>query len=37
MPHPERAFRMLQNAWKKPENGDGYWLQMFKNAKKFAG
>jgi phosphoribosylformylglycinamidine synthase len=35
MPHPERAFRMLQNTWKKPENGDGYWMQMFKNAKKF--
>jgi len=36
MPHPERAFRMLQNTWKKPENGDGYWLQMFRNARKFA-
>ncbi|MCL1966372.1 MAG: phosphoribosylformylglycinamidine synthase subunit PurQ, partial [Fibromonadales bacterium] len=36
MPHPERAFRMLQNTWKKPENGDGYWLQMFRNAKRFA-
>jgi phosphoribosylformylglycinamidine synthase len=35
MPHPERAFRMLQNTWKKPEKGDGYWMQMFKNAKKF--
>ncbi|MDR2555823.1 MAG: phosphoribosylformylglycinamidine synthase [Fibromonadaceae bacterium] len=36
MPHPERAFRMLQNTWKKPENTDGYWLQIFKNARKFA-
>jgi phosphoribosylformylglycinamidine synthase len=37
MPHPERAFRMLQNTWKKPENVDGYWLQIFKNARKFVG
>jgi len=36
MPHPERVFRMLQNTWKKPENADGYWLQMFGNAKRFA-
>jgi len=35
MPHPERAFRMVQNTWKKTENIDGYWLQMFKNARKF--
>jgi len=35
MPHPERAFRMLQNTWAKPVDGDGYWMQMFKNAIAF--
>ena len=37
MPHPERAFRMLQNTWAKPAAGDGYWMQMFRNAREFAG
>ena len=32
MPHPERAFRMLQNTWAKTADGDGYWAQMFRNA-----
>jgi phosphoribosylformylglycinamidine synthase len=36
MPHPERAFRMLQNTWKKPEKGDGYWMQIFRNAREFS-
>jgi len=36
MPHPERAFRMLQNSWSKPAIGDGYWLQLFRNAREFA-
>jgi len=35
MPHPERAFRMLQNTWTKPMKGDGYWMQMFRNAREF--
>jgi len=35
MPHPERAFRMLQNTWAKPIEGDGYWMQMFRNAREF--
>jgi len=35
MPHPERAFRMLQNSWTKPLDGDGYWMQMFRNARNF--
>jgi len=35
MPHPERAFRMLQNTWAKPREGDGYWMQMFRNAQEF--
>jgi phosphoribosylformylglycinamidine synthase len=37
MPHPERAFRMLQNTWAKPADGDGYWMQLFRNAREFAG
>jgi len=37
MPHPERAFRILQNTWTKPMNGDGYWMQMFRNAREFVG
>jgi len=37
MPHPERAFRMLQNTWAKPVDGDGYWMQMFRNAREFIG
>jgi phosphoribosylformylglycinamidine synthase len=36
MPHPERAFRMLQNTWKKPAEGDGYWMQIFRNAREFS-
>ncbi|MDR2580791.1 MAG: phosphoribosylformylglycinamidine synthase [Fibromonadaceae bacterium] len=35
MPHPERAFRMLQNTWAKPVEGEGYWMQMFMNARSF--
>jgi len=35
MPHPERAFRMLQNTWAKQMEGDGYWMQMFRNAREF--
>ncbi len=35
MPHPERVFRMLQNTWTKPVDADGYWMQMFRNAKEF--
>ncbi len=35
MPHPERAFRMLQNTWAKPVDGDGYWMQIFRNAREF--
>jgi phosphoribosylformylglycinamidine synthase len=37
MPHPERAFRMLQNTWTKAVSGDGYWMQMFRNAREFVG
>jgi phosphoribosylformylglycinamidine synthase len=35
MPHPERVFRMLQNSWAKPSDGDGYWMQLFRNGMEF--
>lgn len=36
MPHPERAFRTVQNSW-YPESWseDGPWLRMFRNARVF--
>jgi phosphoribosylformylglycinamidine synthase len=38
MPHPERAFRAVQNSW-HPEgwDEDGPWLRMFRNARVWAG
>ena len=33
MPHPERAFRAVQNSWIHPSWGeDGPWLRLFRNA-----
>jgi len=38
MPHPERVFRAVQNSWyPKDWNGNGAWLRMFLNARKWAG
>jgi phosphoribosylformylglycinamidine synthase len=38
MPHPERAFRTVQNSWHPAEWGeDSAWLRMFRNARKFIG
>ncbi|KXW56279.1 phosphoribosylformylglycinamidine synthase [Ferrovum sp. PN-J185] len=36
MPHPERAFRAVQNSW-YPDSWleDGAWLRMFRNARRF--
>ncbi|MCP5182765.1 MAG: phosphoribosylformylglycinamidine synthase [Pseudomonadales bacterium] len=35
MPHPERVFRAVQNAWRDPAWGeDGPWLRMFVNARR---
>lgn len=36
MPHPERVFRVWQNAWRDPAWGDedGPWLRLFQNAKR---
>jgi phosphoribosylformylglycinamidine synthase len=34
MPHPERVFRAVQNAWRDPAWGeDGPWLRLFRNAR----
>ncbi len=36
MPHPERVFRVWQNAWRDPAWGqeDGPWLRLFQNARQ---
>jgi phosphoribosylformylglycinamidine synthase len=38
MPHPERAFRAVQQSWHPSEWGeDGPWLRLFRNARKWIG
>ena len=38
MPHPERAFRAVQNSWTHPGWGeDGPWLRLFRNARVALG
>ncbi|MEW5786373.1 MAG: phosphoribosylformylglycinamidine synthase [Pseudomonadota bacterium] len=40
MPHPERVFRAIQHAWRPdewPADGDGPWLRLFRNARKWIG
>ncbi|MEQ1674246.1 MAG: phosphoribosylformylglycinamidine synthase [Candidatus Nitrotoga sp.] len=43
MPHPERLIRTVQNSWYPPRSrmselqGDGAWLRMFQNARKWVG
>jgi phosphoribosylformylglycinamidine synthase len=38
MPHPERVFRSVQNAWHPDEWGeDGPWLRLFRNARVNVG
>ncbi len=38
MPHPERVFRTVTNAWHPPAWGaDGPWLRMFRNARAWVG
>ena len=35
MPHPERVFRTVQNAWSDPSwDEDGPWLRLFRNARR---
>jgi len=38
MPHPERVFRSVQNAWHPDEWGeDGPWMRLFRNARVNVG
>ena len=38
MPHPERAYRSVQNSWHPDGWGeDGPWLRLFRNARKWVG
>jgi phosphoribosylformylglycinamidine synthase len=38
MPHPERAFRAVQNSWYPREwDENGAWLRIFQNARKWVG
>lgn len=38
MPHPERAFRTVQNSWHpKDWSEDSPWMQMFYNARHWVG
>jgi phosphoribosylformylglycinamidine synthase len=38
MPHPERAFRTVQQSWHPKEWGeDSPWMRMFRNARKWVG
>ncbi|MCK9605637.1 MAG: phosphoribosylformylglycinamidine synthase [Methylomonas sp.] len=38
MPHPERCFRTVQNAWHPADwREDGAWLRMFRNARVWVG
>ena len=38
MPHPERAFRTVQQSWSPDGWGeDGPWLRMFRNARAWLG
>ncbi len=38
MPHPERAFRTVQQSWAPAAWGeDGPWMRMFRNARQWLG
>lgn len=43
MPHPERLIRTVQNSWYPPRSrisewqGNGAWLRIFQNARKWVG
>jgi phosphoribosylformylglycinamidine synthase len=38
MPHPERAFRAVQQSWHPKDWGeDGPWMRMFRNARSWVG
>jgi phosphoribosylformylglycinamidine synthase len=36
MPHPERSFRVVQNSWYPPQDGEySGWMRMFRNARRW--
>ena len=38
MPHPERAFRTVQNSWHPPTSSeDSGWMRIFRNARVWLG
>ena len=43
MPHPERVFRAVQHSWHPPQwsqsdwQGEGPWMTLFRNARKWVG
>jgi phosphoribosylformylglycinamidine synthase len=38
MPHPERVFRTVQNAWHPDDWAeDSPWMRMFRNARVYVG
>jgi phosphoribosylformylglycinamidine synthase len=38
MPHPERVFRVAQNAWRPADAGeDSGWMRIFRNARVWVG
>ena len=38
MPHPERVFRSVQNAWYPRGAGEfSGWMRMFRNARRWLG
>ncbi|SNX59822.1 phosphoribosylformylglycinamidine synthase [Nitrosomonas ureae] len=41
MPHPERVFRVTQHSWypgiRSDWGGDGPWMRLFRNARKWIG
>ncbi len=37
MPHPERIFRVVQHSWAPSDwHGDGPWLRLFRNARRYS-
>jgi phosphoribosylformylglycinamidine synthase len=38
MPHPERSWRVAQNSWHPPANGEfSGWMRLFRNARRWVG
>jgi phosphoribosylformylglycinamidine synthase len=38
MPHPERSWRLAQNSWHPPQQGEfSGWMRLFRNARRWVG